>query len=57
MVQVWRLRCQVLEERLEDTQRAHSALQEQYGELSADYWHALDRLWRQNAGLSTRRDR
>ena len=54
---VWRLRCTLLEEKLEDAQRAHSALQEQYGELSLDYRFALDRLWRQNAGLSTRRDR
>ena len=57
MVARWRLRCETLEEQLEDATRAHSALQEQYGELSADYRHALDRLWRQNAGLSTRRDR
>ncbi len=46
-----------LEEQLEDATRAHSALQKQYGELSLDYRHCLDRLWKQNAGLSTRRDR
>lgn len=53
----WRLRCQVLEERLEDLQRAHSALQEQYGELSRDYRRALNKLWAQSAGLTTRRER
>ncbi len=53
---VWRLRCTLLEEKLEDAQRAHSALREQYGELSLDYRFALDRLWRQNARLP-RRDR
>ena len=57
MVARWRLRCQALEEQLEDATRAHSALQKQYGELSLDYRHCLDRLWKQNAGLSTRRDR
>ncbi len=57
MVARWRLRCPALEEQLEDATRAHSALQKQYGELSLDYRHCLDRLWKQNAGLSTRRDR
>ncbi len=57
MAAQWRMRWQVLEERLEDVQRAHSALQEQYGELSADYRHVLNRLWKQSAGLTTRRER
>ncbi len=57
MVARWRLRCETLEEQLEDATRALRVSQEQYGELSADYRHALDRLWRQNAGPSTRRDR
>ncbi len=47
----------VLEERLEDATRAHSALQQQYGELSLDYRHALNQLWKINAGLSSRRGR
>ncbi len=57
MVARWRLRCEALEEQLEDAHRAHSALQEQYGELSLDYRHVLNQLWRQNAGLTTRRER
>jgi hypothetical protein len=56
MLSTWRIRCQTLEERLEDVTAAHSALQEQYGELSADYRHVLNKLWQQNAGMS-RRDR
>jgi len=28
-----------------------------YGELSADYKHVLDRLWKQNAGMTTRQER
>ena len=51
---VWRLRCTLLEEKLEDAQRAHSALQEQYGELSADYKHSLAQLWALNARLPRR---
>jgi len=57
MVARWRLRCETLEEQLEDATRAHSALQEQYGELSADYKHVLNRLWKQSVGLTTRRER
>jgi hypothetical protein len=53
----WRMRCTLLEERLQDATRAHRALQEQYGELSLDYRHVLDKLWRANAGLTTRRER
>jgi hypothetical protein len=56
MLAQWRMRCVVLEEKLQDATAAHTALQEQYGELSLDYKHVLDRLWRSNAGL-TRRDR
>jgi len=47
----WRLRCVALEEKLQDATAAHSALQEQYGELSLDYWHALNQLWKLNARL------
>lgn len=36
--------------------RPHSALQEQYGELSLNYRHVLRQLWRADAGI-TRRDR
>ena len=57
VVATWRLRCVALEERLQDTQRAHSALQEQYGELSLDYKHALNQLWKANARMGTRRER
>ncbi len=57
MAHVWRCKCLALEEHLQDAQRAHSALQEQYGELSADYKHVLNRLWKQSAGLTTRRER
>ncbi len=45
-----------MEEKLQDVTAAHSALQEQYGELSLDYRHALNQLWKLNAGLA-RRDR
>ncbi len=50
----WRIRCVALEERLQDATAAHTALQEQYGELSLDYKHALNQLWRQNARLARR---
>jgi hypothetical protein len=53
----WRMRCTALEERLQDATRAHSDLQEQHGELSLDYRHALNQLWKINAGMSTRRGR
>ncbi len=55
MVARWRLRWRGLEEQLEDATRALRASQEQYGELSLDYRHALNRLWKQNAGMTTRR--
>jgi hypothetical protein len=54
---MWRLRCTALEERVQDLTRALRASELERRELSLDYRHALDRLWRQNAGLSTRRDR
>ena len=47
----------VLEEQLEDDTRTHFALQRQYGELSADLKHELNRLWKQNVELSTQWDR
>ncbi len=50
----WRMRCVLLEERLQDAPRAHSALQEQYGELSADYKHSLNQWWALNARLPRR---
>ncbi len=55
VVATWRLRCVALEDRVQDLTQAHSALQEQYGELSLDYKHALNQLWRQNARLANRR--
>jgi hypothetical protein len=57
VVATWRMRCTLLEERLQDATRAHRALQAQYGELSLDYKHVLAKLWRANAGLTTRRER
>ena len=54
---VWRLRCTLLEEKLEDLTRALRASEEQRRELSLDYRHVLDKLWRANAGLTTRRER
>lgn len=56
MVTRWRLRCQHLEEQLEDTTAALRASEEQRRELSADYKHALNALWRANAGM-VRRER
>ncbi len=56
MLLVWRMRCTTLEEQLEDARYAHSALQEQYGELRLDYRHALNALWKANAGV-VRRER
>ena len=54
---VWRLRCQALEERLQDAVAAFRASEQERRELSLDYRHALDKLWKLNAGLTTRRDR
>jgi hypothetical protein len=47
----WRMRCTLLEEKLQDATRAHTALQQQYVELSLDYKHSLNRLWALNARL------
>ena len=54
---VWRIRCQALEERLQDATAAFRASEQERRELSLDYRHALDKLWKLNAGLTTRRDR
>ncbi len=51
MLAQWRMRCVALEERLQDATAAHSVLQEQYGELSADYLHVLNQLWKLNARM------
>jgi len=51
VVATWRLRCQALEEKLQDVTEAHGGLQEQYGELSLDYKHALNQLWKLNARM------
>jgi hypothetical protein len=53
----WRMRCTLLEEKLQDATRAHSALQQQYVELSLDYKHSLNRLWALNARLPRTRKR
>jgi hypothetical protein len=50
----WRLRCVALEDKLQDATAAHSDLQEQYGELSADYLHVLRQLWALNARMPRR---
>ncbi len=47
MVTRWRLRCQHLEEQLEDTTAALRRSEAARLELSLDYKHALDKLWRQ----------
>ncbi len=54
MLATWRLRCVALEDQLQDVTAAHSGLQEQYGELSLDYRHALNQLWKLNARLARR---
>ena len=48
MTQLWRTRCQALEEKLQDTTAALNASEAARLELSKDYRHALDELWRQN---------
>ncbi len=53
----WRLRCVLLEEKLTDLTAALRASERERRELSLDYKHVLDKLWRANAGLTTRRDR
>jgi hypothetical protein len=54
---VWRLRCRALEDRLQDATAALRRSELERRELSLDYRHVLDRLWKLNAGLTTRRDR
>ena len=54
MVMRWRLRCQVLEERLEDASEALRASEAARLELSKDYKHVLGQLWRANAGIQRR---
>ncbi len=46
-----------LEEQLQATTAALRRSEAERRELSLDYKHVLDRLWRQNAGLTTRRER
>ncbi len=53
----WRLRCTGLEESLRDATAALRASERERRELSLDYKHVLDKLWRANAGLTTRRER
>jgi hypothetical protein len=61
MLATWRIRCTALEEKLEeklqDTTAALRRSETERRELSLDYKHVLDKLWRQNAGLTTRRER
>ncbi len=57
MLQVWRLRCVALEDRVQDLTRALRVSEQERHELSQDYRHVLNQLWRANAGLSSRRDR
>ncbi len=54
---VWRLRCVALEESLSDVRAALRRSEQERRELSLDYRHVLHKLWRANAGLTTRRDR
>ncbi len=54
---MWRLRCVALEDRVQDLTRALRVSEQERRELSLDYKHVLDKLWRQSAGLTTRRDR
>jgi len=49
--------CTVLEEQMQDTTWALRASEQQRRELSMDYNHVLDRLWKINAGLTTRCER
>ncbi len=48
------IRCTVLEERLQDATAALRASEEQRRELAADYKHALNALWKANAGMARR---
>ncbi len=56
MVHVWRCKCMALEEKLEDATRALKASEAARREVSLDYRHALNKLWAQSAGLTTRRE-
>ncbi len=47
----------MLEERVQDLTRALRASEAERHEISLDYKHCLRQLWRQNAGMTTRRDR
>ncbi len=53
----WRMRCQCLEESLRDATAALRVSEQERRELSLDYRHVLDKLWRQNAQLGKRRVR
>jgi hypothetical protein len=53
----WRMRCQTLEESLQDATAALRVSELERRELSLDYRHVLDRLWKLNARLPTRRER
>ena len=57
VVTTWRMRCQTLEESLQDATAALRVSELERRELSLDYRHVLDKLWRANAGLTTRRER
>ncbi len=54
---VWRIRCQALEERLQDATAALRVSEQERRELSLDYRHCLHRLWALNARLGTHRGR
>ncbi len=47
----WRMRCQTLEESLQDATAALRVCELERRELSLDYRHCLDRLWQLNARL------
>ncbi len=57
VVATWRLRCTALEDRVQDLTRALRVSEQERRELSLDYRHVLARLWKLNAGLTTRRER
>ncbi len=50
----WRMRCVALEESLQDATAALRVSEQERRELSLDYRHVLDKLWRANAGMSRR---
>ncbi len=51
LLQRGRANQRALEEKLQDLQREHNHVLEQYRELQLDYSHALARLWSLNAAL------